>query len=46
MASKKPTYDELLDENEELMDENDALQSKIDQIQGVIEEEEEDEGEA
>jgi predicted nuclease with TOPRIM domain len=29
MANRKPTYDELLEENEELMDENEDLQSKI-----------------
>jgi len=44
MANRKPSYDELQDENEDLMDENENLRSKIDEIQGVIDEEE-DEGE-
>ncbi len=45
MASRKPTYEELQEENEDLMDENEDLQSKLDVIQGVIEGDEE-EGEA
>lgn len=43
MADRKPTYDELQDENEDLMDENEDLRSKLDEIQGVLEEDE-DEG--
>jgi hypothetical protein len=45
MAGKKPTYDELQDENEDLMDENDELRSKLDTIQEVFEDEDDDEGE-
>jgi hypothetical protein len=44
MAGKKPSYEDLQDENEESMDENENLRSKIDEIQGVIDEDEEDEG--
>ena len=36
MASRKPSYDELQDENETLMDENDDLRSQLDEIQGVL----------